>query len=744
MVLEVGVVCLILITLAAISFNNYLLFHSLVEVLGCTVAFAIFIISWNSRRLFQNSYLRLLGTAYLFVGLLGLMHGLAYKGIGIFPGDTSNLATQLWIATRGLETVSLLLATLLVRFRVPARATLAVGGLVTFVLLGSIFWWELFPTCYVPGEGLTLFKKAMEYAMAASLLLNIALLMRLRDQFESSVHSWIISSSSLTILAELCFTLYQDVYGLFNLTGHLRILLSFYFIYKAIVFTGLSRPLALFRRELKERQDQAYAERDRAMSYLQLAGSIIVALDSRGLVTIINKRGCEVLGLSEAQILGKPWIETFVPLRLRGEVKVGFRRLMRGEVEAVERFENPVLDQAGRERTISWHNALLRDADGQISGTLSAGEDITEQQELQRDLERTMHLAEQAAETKSLFLANMSHEIRTPMNGILGMLDLTLASEIDKEQQENLGLARRSAESLLLLLNDILDLSRLDARGLTLEQLPFDLKNLIQDSLTLFKQEAAGKGLTLVAELSPDLPDTVEGDPLRVGQVLTNLVKNALKFTQVGGVVVAAAPYDSGGEMTGVHLQVRDTGIGLSAEMGERIFDAFTQADSSTTREYGGTGLGLAISRGLVQLMGGRIWVESEGAGGSTFHFVYPVDPGGPGQRLFQGHLGQERYPGGELRRKPDHHHPHQRPQPAGLRRPQRGRLRGHRGSQSLPQPQDRDPLRAPGLHEQGRRHLQEPHPDQRYQRSHGQGVLPAHEGGPETRLGRHRPRRRS
>ena len=290
----------------------------------------------------------------------------------------------------------------------------------------------------------------------------------------------------------------------------------------------------------------------------------------------------------------------------------------------------------GRKTWARTSKVPLRDRAGQIIGTMGVSHDITgrklaeqelasKAEELARsnaELVRLAEMAKAASQAKGEFLANMSHEIRTPLNGIIGMTDLTLETELTREQRDYLETVKLSADSLLNVINDVLDFSKIEAGRIDLEEIDFDLCECIEGAMKTLALKADDKGLELLCEVSPELSESYAGDPGRLRQILINLLGNALKFTMEGEVSLEVHAHLIEDKATTLHFTVSDTGVGIAAEKLTSIFDSFSQADTSTTREFGGTGLGLTISKRLVEMMGGRIWVESEPGVGSRFHFT--------------------------------------------------------------------------------------------------------------------------
>jgi two-component system, sensor histidine kinase and response regulator len=351
-----------------------------------------------------------------------------------------------------------------------------------------------------------------------------------------------------------------------------------------------------------------------------------------GYFTRVNSAWERTLGYTSEEMVARPFLDFVHPEDREPTIAV-MSALITGE--RVRDFENRYRARDGSYRWLLWNAASLPD----LGSIYADARDITERKrgeeeqqtnaerlaQLVRELELAKRVAEEATAAKGEFLANMSHEIRTPMNGIIGMTELALRTRLTARQREYLRSVQHSADALLTLVNDILDFSKIEARQLSLERVTFDLRETVEEAVRLLAPRAHEKDLELACRIQPDVPRAVLGDPGRLRQVLINLVGNAIKFTERGEVVVTVELQDAHAGDASLHFTVADTGIGIPVEKQWQVFGPFVQADASTTRRYGGTGLGLTISAQLVELMGGRVWLESEAGRGSRFHFVARV-----------------------------------------------------------------------------------------------------------------------
>jgi two-component system, sensor histidine kinase and response regulator len=344
----------------------------------------------------------------------------------------------------------------------------------------------------------------------------------------------------------------------------------------------------------------------------------IMVLDPAEKVQLCNPAFEQMFQYSRLEILGKP----ADPLLADGNLLAEARNISHGTLGGTP--VTLVTRRMRKDRSlvdVELHGVPLV-VNGKVVGSLGLYQDISVRRRAEEAMRQAKEAAEASSRAKSEFLANMSHEIRTPMNGIMGMTELVLDTELDSEQREYLNIAKLSADSLLSLINDILDYSKIEAGKLEIEAIDFNLGDTIGDTMKALSLRAHQKGLELAYDFQPDVPEALVGDPGRLRQVMVNLVGNAIKFTEKGEVVLHVSTMSRAGEEVDLQFTVSDTGIGIPAEKQDAIFDAFTQADGSMSRRYGGTGLGLTISSRLVTLMHGRIWVESELGKGSRFHFT--------------------------------------------------------------------------------------------------------------------------
>ena len=378
-------------------------------------------------------------------------------------------------------------------------------------------------------------------------------------------------------------------------------------------FSG--RRLRLFRDiELgDERLGSVYVERDLSDVPARLGRYASIALGVLGVSLLLTMLTTSRLG----RALSRPvqeLAETAEAITKGKDYAIRARKTSEDELGRLTDAFNAMLSEIQRR-----DSALQRAHDELEARVKQRTEALNQSRE---ELRRAMEASEQANVAKGEFLANMSHELRTPMNGVIGMGELLARTNLDERQRDYLSVIATSAEALLRLLNDILDFSKIEAGRLELEQIPFDLRDTLGDALHTVAASASAKGLELACHVHDSVPDRLVGDPGRLRQVVVNLAGNAIKFTEQGEVVLEVGVAEAHAEAIGVHFAVRDTGVGIPKDKQALIFEAFSQADASTTRRYGGTGLGLAICNELALRMGGRMWVESEVGAGSTFHFT--------------------------------------------------------------------------------------------------------------------------
>ncbi len=401
--------------------------------------------------------------------------------------------------------------------------------------------------------------------------------------------------------------------------------------------------LAAYREHLEELVRERTAEleeaRNKARQYLDIAGVILVAIDTHRRVTLINQKGCEVLQSSSAEIIGKDWFETFVPANVRQDVIQGFGRLMAGELEPVEYMENPVLTRGGQERLVAWHNVLLRDGEGQITGTLSSGEDITERRRaekqiinLNQDLQKRADALEAANKELDAFAYSVSHDLRAPLRHIDGFLELLqkkAGTALDERSRHYMDTISEAAQKMGLLIDDLLSFSRMGRQAMSLRQV--ELGNLVREVIRELEPDAAGRD---VVWRIGDLP-AVDGDASMLRIVLGNLIANALKFTrlrQQAQIEIGSLP----GQPSEAVIFVRDNGVGFEMAYADKLFGVFQRLHRAD--EFEGTGIGLASVRRIIARHGGRTWAQGELDQGAAFFFSLPQISHGDGDEKDKAH----------------------------------------------------------------------------------------------------------
>ena len=347
----------------------------------------------------------------------------------------------------------------------------------------------------------------------------------------------------------------------------------------------------------------------------------LMTTDPSGIISDVNKQMEQLTGCTRDELIGAPFKDYFTdPER----AEAGIKRVL--SEKSVTDYELTARARDGKQTVVSYNATTFYDRNRKLQGVFAAARDVTERKRVEMELKQAKAVAESASRTKSDFLASMSHEIRTPMNAIMGIADLLAKTTLSAEQDKYVQVFRRAGDNLLNLINDILDLSKVEASQLELERTGFSLTEQLEIVTEMVAARAHGKGLTLLCEMAPDVPGDLLGDPTRLRQVLLNLLGNAVKFTESGKVSLRVMREPGTAVRNALRFTVTDTGIGIPPEKLGRVFERFTQADTSTTRRFGGSGLGLTISKRLVELMGGRIWVESEVGQGSMFAFAVPFE----------------------------------------------------------------------------------------------------------------------
>jgi PAS domain S-box-containing protein len=602
------------------SLHSYLLFHCLAEIFGIIIACGVFMLAWNARRFLDNNYLLFLGIAYLFVGGLDLIHAMVYKGMGILAGYDANLPTQLWIAARCVQSLSLLAAPLFLRRKLKPYLVFFVYTALTLLLVGAIFYESVFPDCYVEGAGLTSFKKISEYVISLVLLASIAMLLRNRREFSRDVLRLLVSSIVVTIASELSFTFYVSVYGFPNLLGHFFKIVAFYLIYKAIIETGLVKPYGLLFRNLKQSEEALRESEARYRAVVEGQTELICRFLPDGTLTFVNDAYCRYFGRRREELIGQSFVP-FIPPEDQERVKKTIASLNREN--PMTTHEHRVVSPGGEIRWHQWTNRAIFDEQGRLVEFQAVGRDTTERKQAEEALhQRTVELQARNEELDA-FAHTVAHDLKNPLSVIIGFVevlredDALIPAEERRKYLHNIERIGRKMDDIteaLLLLAQVPQME--------VEMEPLDMAHVVNETLLHLGRMIEEQQAEIVL---PDAWPEALGYGPWVEEVWFNYLSNAMRYGGRPPRVELGATAQPDGR---VRFWVRDNGDGLTPEAQARLFTPFTRLDETRAM---GHGLGLSIVRRIVEKLDGQAGVESKVGQGSTFTFTLRAAQSGQG-----------------------------------------------------------------------------------------------------------------
>ena len=576
--------------------HNYLLFHSTVELISIFVAFGIFVIALNSHKIIDNNYILILGIAYLFIGILDILHTFSYKGLGIFPSYGADLPTQLWIASRYIESITLFIAPFFIGKSIRIPLLYSIYGSVTFLFIGAIFSWDIFPACYIDEFGLTPFKRYSEYFISSLLVAAIISLLKKEKAFEPYIIKLIVVSLVFSIISELAFTFYISVYGFSNLVGHLSKLLSVYFIYLALIKTGLQEPYNLLYRNLKHSE-----KRFRLLAETSPIG--ICLSDEKQNCQYVNNTWVNMTGIKIAEAIGMP-CEHGVHPDDREHLLASFQNMsISNERKSIEyRFQTP----GGQITWVYGFVAAMKNEAGEILGYMRTVTDITDRKKAEDELHAL-------SEKIKKFSYSISHDLKNPVSVISWVstsLNQRYSHLLDDRGKEFCDIIIRSSKQLFTLIEKINTYISTGENQLHLEK--FSLIEILSSLKDEFDPRLAEKQVKF--SICSGIKE-IKADKLAIMRALRNLVENACHY---GGSKLAEIKIEYRDDKHHHLLSVSDDGVGIDSNNDKDIFKEFIRMPTSAGTQ--GSGLGLAIVQEVASRHGGKAWVENNEDKWTTFY----------------------------------------------------------------------------------------------------------------------------
>jgi signal transduction histidine kinase/CheY-like chemotaxis protein/HPt (histidine-containing phosphotransfer) domain-containing protein len=632
-ILGVGLPLVWTVLLLSVSQLAYTWFHSLAELFTVVIGISLYLIAVQTFTFTSNRYLLIVAVGFFWSSVIDIFHTLTYEGMGRasdYPPDTPPL---LWMCARSLQVIAFMVAPVWARKGWPAKYVFAGFGLCAVLMTAAVFG-GMMPVAWIAGKGLTPFKIAWEWLLIGGYCIAALQLTQGKDITNRNLQRSLILVMALGVVTELCFTWYVAMYGLSNMLGHVLKLWAYWAMLLVISQYMLMRPKELIREQTQLLEN--VVGQIPGITYVLRRdpdGRYAMPFVSPGIGTLLELTAQDV-----AQDAAPLW----------GRIVHEDRERIVNTVEhcfanglALNTAWEVLLPHKGRRWQQANSSSPVKQADGS-SVCVAYVQDITDQKRMERELiqnrdqltaqvgERTKELhqalqrAENAARVKSEFVANMSHEIRTPLNAIVGLAQVGLRTPRFEVAWPYLAQIQDSGRMLMALINDVLDIAKVEAGKLTLEARPMDLLSVLRRAVKLMLPHAQAKNLALELECEAFVPVAILGDETRLMQVLMNLLSNAIKFTEQGSVRLHAQAVRTP-DMNHLILSVIDTGVGILPDQINRLFKPFEQGSAATARQYGGTGLGLTICGQIVELMGGRITVSSQPGTGSCFAVRMPV-----------------------------------------------------------------------------------------------------------------------